>query len=88
MSLTPQDIASTERVNKALTAAFVRVGSTIIVPFANDPVISPLGMLLGIVQSHVDGLASALVTLEPTTREQLIDTIPAQLRAIIERSEG
>ncbi|CAM5279505.1 hypothetical protein SSCI18S_00118 [Sphingobium scionense] len=88
MSLSRQDMQSIERVSQAMSSGFIMAGSTIMLPFANDPQISPLGMLLGIAQAHIDGLASALTTLEPETRENIIATVPQQLRAIIERTQG
>lgn len=84
--LTQQDVDSIATVSQAMSSGFILAGSTIMVPFANDPRVSPLGMLLGVAQAHIDGLASALATLEPATRDRLIASIPQQLHAIIERT--
>ncbi|WP_261934633.1 hypothetical protein [Sphingomonas bisphenolicum] len=86
MALTDQDIEAIAIVSQAMSSGFILAGATIMAPFASDPKISPLGMLLGVAQSHIDGLASALATLEPTTRDNLIASVPAQLKAIIERA--
>ncbi|MEO7467382.1 MAG: hypothetical protein ABIV36_10235 [Sphingobium limneticum] len=87
-ALTKQDIASIASVSQAMSAGFILAGSSIIGRFANDPEISDLGMLLGLAQSHIDGLASALATLEPTTQANIIASVPAQLHAIIERGQS
>lgn len=88
MHLTQQDVESITTVNQAMSAGFIMAGATILKPLCDDPRISPLGLMLGVVQSHVDGLASALSSLEPDTRDQLIDAVPQQLRTIIARGQG
>ena len=85
-ALTDQDIATIATVSQAMSLGFIRAGGEILTPFANDPAISPLGLLLGVAQSHLDGLASSLATLEPATRDHIIASVPAQLHRIIGRA--
>lgn len=84
-SLSSQDVAAIAAVRDAVSIGVMTATSTIITPFAHDPAVSPFAMMLGIAQAHVDGLASALGTLDPATRDPLIASVPQQLHAIIER---
>lgn len=88
MHLTQQDVESITTVSGAMSAGFIVAGTAVLKTLCDDPRISPLGLLLGIVQSHIDCLGSTLASLEPDTRDQLIDGVPQQLRTIIARGHG
>lgn len=83
--LSTQDIQSINTVRESVSIAVMQATADVITPFAHDPAVSPFAMMMGIAQAHVDGLASALGTLDPATRDPLIASVPQQLHTIIER---
>lgn len=86
--LSQEEITAVATVRDAVSIAVMETTSAIITPFVHDPAVSAAALMLGIAQSHVDGLASALGTLDPATRDPLIDAVPEQLRTIIERDDA
>lgn len=86
--LTRQEAASVIVVSQALRTGLTEASNAILAPLFNDPQISPVAVALGIVQFHVDGLASALSVLETDTRDRLIETMPRQLRANVARGQS
>lgn len=87
MSFDQQDMDTIKAVSVRMSQGFEVAGMDILRELTGDPRLTPFGVMIGIVQSHIDGIAGTLVLLEPETREELIDSVPHQLRAIIAREE-
>ena len=81
--LTEQDKASIAYVSDALVTGFATAGNVVLLPFSTNPAVSPIAMLLGLVQAHLNGLAAALAQLDDPTRDRLLAGVPAQLITII-----
>lgn len=84
--LTDQDKASITHVSDALGAGFIATANVVLMPFSTNPAVSPIGLLLGIVQAHMNGLASAMSQMDEPLRDRLIAGVPAQLNTIIART--
>ena len=84
--LNEQDRASVAHVSDTLSQAFMTAGNFALTPLASDPRVSPIGLMLGLIQAHLNGLASALAQLDDLPRNRLIASIPAQLSDIIART--
>lgn len=83
--LTPEEQATVTKVREAISPVMIGAINRAAAPMFDDRSISMFTLMLGIVQVYIDGLASALATLEPATRDPLIASMPQQLNTIIER---
>lgn len=83
LQLTDQDKASIAYVADTLGMAFITAGNAVLTPICTNPAISPIALSLGLVQAHMNGLASALAQLDDPPRNRLIAGVPAQLESII-----
>ncbi|WP_030540581.1 hypothetical protein [Sphingobium sp. DC-2] len=84
LQLTEQDKASIAYVSDTLGMAFISAGNAALTPICSNPSVSPIALLLGLVQAHVNGLASALGQLNEPTRDRLIAGVPAQLATLMQ----
>lgn len=83
LELTDDDLAAVTLITARLSDGYIDTANLLIAPFASDPKVSALAMLLGLAQAHVHCLASAIGNIEPSHHDQLIAAIPRQIHAII-----
>lgn len=86
--LSVEDHKAIQQVCLALSAAFEKAGMATLMPFFSDVSLNPFAVQMGVVQAHINGLATILAQFEDATRDMQIVGVPAQLHHIIARGKS